>query len=305
MRHVGRLAMGVLGGSAVLVAAAQVPGGPSFRTGVDVIAVAVTVTDSAGRQVPDLQPSDFTIFENGSPQDIAFFGRSELPIALDLLIDRSASMADKLATAQQAAVGLVKRLRPEDSAQVIDFNTRVQVAQAWTRDPAALERALRAARAGGSTSLYTAIYVALKDLERQRQQNPGDLKREALVVLTDGEDTSSLLTFDELLQLAGQSHTAVYLIGLLSPDENNARANDAKFLMRRLADQTGGRAFFPPDPTKLSAVYDEIGRDLTGQYLVGYTPSDSHHDGRWHWISVRVRRLGTQVRARLGYFAGR
>ena len=154
--------------------------GPAFRAGVDLVSLNVTVTDGSGHYVTDLAQEDFSVFEDGVKQDVTFFNRTNLPIALALLLDTSASMDTKLPTAQEAAIGFVRRLRPQDLAEIIDFDSRVIIAAPFTNNAAELEQAIRKTSAGGSTSLYNAVYIALKDLKkivakkRRRDPAPGD-----------------------------------------------------------------------------------------------------------------------------------
>ncbi|MYH28547.1 MAG: VWA domain-containing protein, partial [Acidobacteria bacterium] len=218
---------------------------PSFRAGVDVVSLNVTVTDREGRFVTDLDESSFRIYEDGVQQDINFFTRTQLPIALALLIDTSASMDEKMATAQEAAIGFAQRLRPEDLAEIVDFDGRVNILQPFTNDVEQLERAIQRTAAGGSTSLYNAIYIALRELAKAPLRE-ADLRREAIIVLSDGEDTSSLVSFDEVLELSKRSNTAIFSIGLQSDDSRSRTGfREADFVLRQLAQETGGRAFFP------------------------------------------------------------
>ena len=135
-----------------------------------------------------------------------------------MLLDTSASMEDKMATVQTAASGFVRQLRPEDQAQLIDFDNRVTVTVPFSNDQPVLERGIRATAAGGSTALYNAIYIALKELKKVQARAAADLRRQAIVVLSDGEDTSSLVSFEEVLEQAKRSETAIYAIGLKSKD---------------------------------------------------------------------------------------
>ena len=141
---------------------------PSFQAGVDIVSINVTVIDEGGRYITDLDVEDFGVFENGIQQDLTFFTREQLPIALALLIDTSASMERRLSTAQEAAIGFARQLRQADLASVIDFDNRVNILQEFTNKPDALERAIRRTSAGGSTSLHNAIYIALKELQKNR-----------------------------------------------------------------------------------------------------------------------------------------
>lgn len=277
----------------------------AFRGGVDLISLSVTVTDASQRYVSDLTSTDFLVFENGAPQKLAFFARAGIPLALAVLIDTSASMEQAIATAQEAASGFVRQLGPADVATIIDFDSRVQTAQEFTNDIGALEAAIRRTAAGGSTALYNAVYIALRELNKltplDDRENP---RRRAVIVLSDGDDTSSLVTFDEVLDLASRSDTIIYAIGLGSQEAPGRRnTQDGQFVLRRLAQQTGGRAFFPRDARDLADVYGDIRDELASQYSLAYESNSSMRDGQWRRIAVRVNRPGVTVRTRQGYFA--
>jgi Ca-activated chloride channel family protein len=276
-----------------------------FRSGVDVVSMNVTVTDAARRYVTDLNREDFQVLEDGRAQRVTFFQRSSLPLALALLIDTSASMEGNLGMAQEAAVGFVRELGPNDLASVVDFDSRVQVRQDFTADHAALDAAIRRTTAGGSTALYNALYIALKELNKTiRDDTLAESRRRAIIVLSDGEDTSSLVSFEEVLDLAARSDTAIYAIGLRSQDALGLRKPmDAEFVLRRFTQQTGGRAFFASDVKALSGVYSEILSELTHQYFLAYESNNVLRDGQFRRIAVRVERAGVVARARPGYYA--
>jgi Ca-activated chloride channel family protein len=279
---------------------------PLFRTGVDIVSLSVTVTDASQRYITDLDREDFVVLEEGVPQRMTFFRKTEVPLALALLIDSSASMEQALATAQEAAIGFARQLGPSDVATVIDFDSRVQVLADFTNDVAVLEGAVRRTAAGGSTSLYNAIYIALRELGRIRLEDEhGELRRRVIVVLSDGEDTSSLVSFDEVLDVASRSDAVIYTIGLgVSEPAGRRSFSDAQFILRRLAQQTGGRAFFPQAPKELAGVYRDIRNELSTQYLIAYE-SSAARNGEWRRVSVRVNRPNVTVRTRQGYFAPR
>ena len=279
---------------------------PSFRAGVDIVSLNVIVTEAGGRYVTDLAAEDFNVFEDGVKQDVTFFNKTNLPIALALLLDTSASMDTKLPTAQEAAIGFAKKLRAQDLAEVIDFDSRVIVLQAFSNNLGELEQAIRRTSAGGSTSLYNAVYIALKDLKKVVAKNVDEIRRQAIVVLSDGEDTSSLLPFEEVLDLAKRSETAIYSIGLRS-NENAALATkgfkEAEFVLRQLSQETGGRAFFPNQLPELATVYGQIADELSSQYTVGYSSKNPKRDGSWRRVVVRVNRPSVIARTKQGYFA--
>jgi Ca-activated chloride channel homolog len=278
---------------------------PSFRAGVELVSLNVTVTDGTARYVTNLEQEDFSVFEDGVKQEVTFFNKTNLPIALALMIDTSASMDARLPTAQEAAVGFVRRLRPQDVAEIIDFDSRVTIASPFTSDGNELEQAIRKTSAGGSTSLYNAIYIALKDLKKLLATNVEEIRRRAIVVLSDGEDTSSLLPFEEVLDLAKRSETAIYSIGLRSGDASTESRGfrEAEFALRQFAQETGGRAFFPNQAADLAKVYGQISDELSSQYTVGYTSRNPRRDGAWRRIVVRVNGQPLTARTKQGYFA--
>jgi Ca-activated chloride channel homolog len=295
---------------AVLLAAALIAAvstSPSaqgtFRAGVDVVSLNVTAVDTSNHYVTDLEEKDFTVFEDGVKQDLSFFNRKQQPIALSLLLDSSASMEDKLPTLQMAAVNFVKRLKPNDLAQVIDFDSRVEIRQGFTGNQAELDTAIGQLSAGGSTSLHNAIYIALKELRKVRAVNEEDVRRQALIVFSDGEDTSSLVSFDEVLDLAKRSETSIYTIALRGADVQAKGFREAEFVMRTLAQETGGRAFFPAKIDDLNGVYSQIADELASQYTLGYTSANPRRDGAWRRIVVQVSRPNVTPRTKKGYYA--
>src|ERR671912_1470550 len=177
--------------------AAQAPQTPDksqiFRAGVEIVSLNVTVTDPQGRYVTDINQEEFSVFEDGAKQELTYFNRTNLPIALSLLIDSSASMDQRMENAQEAAIGFARRIRPQDLAQVVDFDSRVEIKLGFTNQAEALEVAIRSTSAGGSTALHNAVYISLKELAKVKAKNPDEIRRQAIVVLSDGEDTSSLV----------------------------------------------------------------------------------------------------------------
>ena len=280
--------------------------GPAFRSGIELVSLNVTVADGSGRYITDLERDDFSVFEDGVKQEVTFFTHSNLPVALALLLDTSASMEAKLPTAQEAAIGFARKLRPQDLGEVIDFDSRVVVLQGFTSNLADLDQAIRKTSAGGSTSLYNAVYIALKDLKKVVAKNADEIRRQAIVVLSDGEDTSSLLPFEEVLDLAKRSETAIYSIGLRAnegPSTSSKGFKEAEFVLRQLSQETGGRAFFPGQLSDLNNVYGQIGDELSSQYTVGYTSRNPRRDGAWRRVVVRVNRPSLTARTKQGYFA--
>jgi Ca-activated chloride channel family protein len=289
---------------AALVAACVGAGlAAQLRSGVELVSLNVSVTDGSGKYITDLDQPDFEVFEDGARQNITFFSRKQQPIALAVLLDTSNSMEDKMATAQEAAVGFARRLQPDDVAEVIDFSSQVRIIQGFTNNAAELEKAIRSTRADGSTALYNAIYISLKELKKVKARTEDEIRRQAIVVLSDGDDTSSLLPYEEVLDLAKRSETAIYTIGLREQRET-ARASfkEAEYVLKQLAQETGGRSFFPTTVNELPKIYEQISQELSTLYSVAYSSRNPSRNGAWRRIVVRLARAGLLARTRQGYY---
>jgi Ca-activated chloride channel family protein len=307
-RRIGLALVGVAALAAV--ARAQAPARPSPRTpvfgaGIEVINLNVSVTDARGRYVTDLKKDDFSVFEDGVRQDLSIFSHEDIPISLVLMLDTSASMDEKLPTARAAAIRFVGTLRPQDDAQVMQFNDRTTILQDFAADHPKLEAAISRTEAAGPTALHNALYVALKELEKQKTQV--ELRRRAIVLLSDGEDTASLVSDDQVLDLARKTEINIYAISLRPrrmPDRNSVRFSQAAHLLTALTQDTGGQVHFPNSLSELDAVYDRIAEELRTQYSLGYVSNNPRRDGKWRRIVVRVpTHEDVQVRHKLGYFA--
>jgi VWFA-related protein len=283
----------------------QVP--PVFHSGVEVINLNVCVTDGRNRYITDLVEGDFTVLEDGVQQQVSMFTRRRLDLSLVIMIDTSASMEQKLPVARAAALRLVQALGPQDQAEIIQFNDRTAVLQDFTSDGEALERAINETRASGATALYTGLYVALKDLAKQRKQ--GELRRYGIVLLSDGQDTASRVTDEQVLELARRNEIVIYSIRPRPGDGSATEAKElgeADYFLSVLGRDTGGQAFFPGSLGELSGVYDRIAEELRSEYSMGYVSSNATRDGRWRRIGIHTPgRGGLQVRHRSGYFAPR
>jgi Ca-activated chloride channel homolog len=293
----------VIGETGRTVAAAGRQRG-TFRGAVDLVALSVTATGVGGRYVSDLAQPDFTVLEDGKPQEVTLFERARSPLAVSLLIDSSTSMMQQMPLAQQAASDFVARLKPEDVAQVVDFDRRVQVLQPFTGDRALLDRAIHRVTARGSTSMFNAIYIALRELSSLPKPPGGGIRRDVIVVLSDGADTSSLISFDDVLDGAKRSHSVIYTIALgLGGLPNGRVTTNPAFALRALAQETGGRLFLPKNANALSGIYNDIAEELASQYVIGYVSSSQAPPG-WRRVQVRVGRPDVTARTRTGYFAG-
>ena len=276
---------------------------PSYRSTIDLVMLNVTVTGPGGRYVADLSGDDFQVFEDGRPQEVAYFSPANVPLSVSLVLDTSSSMDEQMPLSKQAAMDFVARLRPGDVAEVVTFDSRVEVLQPMTNDRALLEAAIQRMRASGSTALYNAVYIVLRQLDKVKPQTGDDVRRKVIVVLSDGEDTSSLVTFEHLLDSVKRSQTVIYTVGLGLEEPTKITRSDGEFGLRQLAQETGGRLFLPKRPIDLVDVYTQIANELSNQYVVGYLSSNARADGAWRRIAVRVQRPNLQARTRAGYYA--
>jgi Ca-activated chloride channel family protein len=287
----------------------QQPG--TFRSGASLVALNVTVTDPSKRFVSGLKADDFAVYEDGVQQRVQFFEAGDVPIDLILLVDGSSSMRDKMQVVHEAALGFLKTLREGDRGAVVSFSDNVNVVQPLTNDLTLLQTAVKSTRAYGATALHNAIYISLKEFGRAAQQG-GDVRRQAIAVLSDGEDTSSLVSFDDVLGLARKSGVSVYTIRMQSEfaairtrsDNSRAHFSESTYAMKTLANDTGGQAFFPDLVADLKGIYAGIAQELSSQYSIGYTPTNGRRDGRFRRVVVRLpAQPNLRPRARAGYTA--
>lgn len=290
--------------------AAQQPHTPTFRSGSSLVALNVTVQDRGSKFVPGLQPADFVVYEDGVKQNVEFFDVSHVPVDLIVLLDTSTSMRDTMRIVQDAASGFMKTLRPGDRGAVVSFANTVSVLQPLTGDQALLQQAIRGTRANGNTCLNNAVYIALKEFGRAAQAD-GEVRRQAIVVLSDGADTASGLSFDDVVDLARRMGVSIYTVMVRSPYElrrgmagvNRRADEDAAYTMKSLARETGAQAFFP-QPAALKSVYASIADELASQYSIGFIPRNTPADGAFHNVKVQVvTRPQLFSRTRLGYIA--
>jgi Ca-activated chloride channel family protein len=287
--------------AAATVLGAQQQGG-RIRSGVELVSLNVTVTDGGNKYATDLNEEDFEVYEDGAKQKLTFFSKTQQPISLALLLDTSASMDERMAIAQEAAIGFAKQLHKEDQAEVIDFDSQVRILSPFTNDSAALEKAIRATTPNGSTSLYNAIYISLKELKKTKAASTSDIRRQAIVLLSDGDDTSSLIEFDEVLDLAKRSETSIYAIGLRQGEIARREFKEAEFVLKQLATETGGRAYFPTDARELAKIYQTIWDELSSQYSIAYSSGNPKRDGAWRRVQVRLLKPSLTARTKQGYY---
>ena len=275
---------------------------PQFRSATDLVALDVCVKNRAGQFVPAMTVQDFLVLEDNVPQKLSFFASDQrTPLAVVLLIDRSASITgEELDRAKDAAAAFVRTLRPGDLVEVVVFNERASRLFPLGADHAAAEASINEDLAPlGMTALYEAVLVGLRDLERARSKD----YQTAIVVLTDGEDTSSLPTFDDVLENSRRSGVMVYAISLRA--DERGRYLPPVHGLAQLAFETGGQAVGVRTLMDLVPIYEQIGAELRHLYRLGYVSSSKMSDRRWRSISVRAAKKDVVVRTRSGYYAPR
>jgi VWFA-related protein len=299
-------AIGLLASAQLTVTAHQ----PTFRATTELVNLNVSVVTSAAKPAVGLSEGQFEVFEDGVRQAVTFFASGDLPIDVVLLLDTSASMAESMPLVRSAASRFVSTLRAADRAAVMGISGGLRVHRGLSGDKEALAQAIESTRPGGRTPLYASIYAALHELEKARRayETP---RRQALVVLSDGHDTASGFGFDELLDCVRRQAVPVYAIAprpaatvmALRVMIFGESTSQQDFELRKLALETGGRAFFPVALHELSGVYADIASELAHQYSLGYQSTNPAHDGAFRRIALRVAAPGVTWRARSGYTA--
>src|SRR5262245_44084173 len=250
----------------------------TFRSAVDLVSLNVIVTDARDHFVTGLAKQDFAVFEDGVQQEVSYFAAMNVPLDLAILLDTSSSMSDKMATVQEAAVGFASHLRSGDRVTVVSIKDGARVLHDLDGDVTGACEAIRKTSASGGTALYNSIYTTIRQMQKVHASDEGQVRRQAIAVLTDGDDTTSLVTFDDLLALAKQAGIAIYTIALKSPYPTallGALKGDAEsdYAMKALAQETGARSYFPTDISQLAGVYSSITQELASQYALGFTSS--------------------------------
>lgn len=276
---------------------------PRYQVGVDMVSLSLTAFDKKHRLVTDLERDEFKIYEDGVLQDVSIFSKEDLPLRLVILLDTSSSMRIKMEMAKEAAIEFVRSLKPEDQFKVIEFDDRVLTLVDFTSDLDQVESAIGGAVADGATALYNAVYISLQSLSRRRKVD----ERQAVVVLSDGNDTGSLVTFEDVLELARKTDVTIYTIFLRGAEKDLKKNKyfQAKYVLERLAAESGGSAFSPEHIKDLSGVYSDIASELKNQYNLGYISTNTQADGKWRRIQLVCTRPGMDLRTRGGYYAAR
>jgi Ca-activated chloride channel homolog len=289
---------------------------------VNLVDVLFTVLNRRNKLVPDLEKADFKISDDKTPQEIRYFSKqTDLPLRIGMLLDTSNSIRDRIKFEQEASVNFLYSVlrRNKDESFVMTFDDEPQIIQPFSSDTGALRDQILKTRAGGGTAIYDAIYEACVSQLSHPPRPPGDqpdVVRRVMILISDGDDNLSTHTRSEAIEMAQRTSVVIYTIStstqwiaISGTDPNKTpdrkfQKTDGDNILQQLADETGGRAFFPYRVDDLDQSFQDIGDELRNQYSIAYLPTNSVLDGRYHKISIEVpEHKGYQVRARRGYFS--
>jgi len=279
----------------------------TIKVATDLVILDVSVIDQNNNPIFDLKKDDFQVFEDKVQQPIEDVSRAEVPVSLGLVIDTSGSMRAKLQTVSDSALDLVKQLKQDDEAFVAQFKAEPELLKEFTSDRVELEDAIGEMFTSGGTSLLDAL-IATADYAHEKGKN----RRKALIVITDGLERNSSVKEKEVLDAIKENEVQIYLVGFIDEEDDTksyfgkSPAKKARDLLTRLADDSGGRAFFPRDIAEIPGIATRIASDIRTQYLVSYYPTNDKRDGSFRSVKVNVtprenRRL--IARSRQGYYA--
>jgi Ca-activated chloride channel family protein len=272
----------------------------TFESAVEMVSLTAVVHDKGGKFIRGLGPKDIDVFEDGVRQEVTYFreatdkaAEQKIPLSVVLVLDASGSMRENMHFLQEAALAFVYKLTDVDEALVVQFNESIKGSVEFTGDVGRLEQFVEALQAWGGTSLYDAIHYSLGRIRDQ----PG---RKAIVVFSDGADTTSGMKEQEVVDYARAVEATVYCVGIRGTSGLMARS--PRGFLRKIAQETGGSFFFPDRVGDLIKVFNEISDELHNHYALAYSPAKPP-DSLWRDIEVRLKRKDAEIRVRKGYFA--
>ncbi|MCI0339499.1 MAG: VWA domain-containing protein [Acidobacteria bacterium] len=284
----------------------------TIKLATDLVNLDVIVVDQNNQPVYDLKKDDFVVFEDKVKQTIDNVSREEIPLSFGLVIDTSGSMRAKLQTVTDAALDLIKQMKPNDEAFLSQFKAEPELVQDFTTDKRELEESLGELFTSGGTALLDAIIATADYAQEKANTKDGQRRRRALIVISDGLEKNSSVKEREVLEALKEDDVQIYLVGFIDEDEDGrsffgkSPAKKARELMTRLADDSGGRAFFPKEVSEMKGIAAQIAKDLRTQFIVSYYPTNENRDGTYRSVRVTVSPKGTRklvARTRQGYFA--
>jgi Ca-activated chloride channel family protein len=286
---------------------------PPIISTTGLVHLVATVMDRHRNFITDLDQSDFKILEDGTPQEIRYFGRdTDLPLRIGVLLDTSNSIRPRLEFEKDAAMDFLQHVirRNQDQAFLMTFDNEPEVIQDYTGDLALLTDAIRKQRAGGGTALNDAIYLAAEKLTNPPLPKVNPEVRRVLIVISDGDDNLSDHALSESVEAAIRAEAAIYCVSTntdwLAIDGDKPRkmhVEGGDKVLEEFADQSGGRVFYPYKVDDLAQSFVDIGTELRSQYFIAYSPTNVQSTGQYHKIEVQTDRKGLNVRTRKGYYA--
>ena len=269
-----------------------------FRTDTRLVVLHATVVDKSGHLVTNLPETAFQVYENGVQQHIKIFKREDIPVSMGLIIDNSGSMRDKRAKVEAAALALVKDSNRQDEVFIVNFNDEAFLDKDFTNDIKDLQEGLARIDSRGGTAMRDAIRMSIDHLKEKAKKD-----KKVLVVVTDGNDNSSLISLENLVKTSQDSGVLIYTVGLLSEEERR-EAKRAKRAMEALSEATGGEAYFPKEVTDVDRIAHQVAHNIRNQYTIAYTPTNVALDGSFRQIKVVASAPNRPVvRTRTGYYA--
>jgi Ca-activated chloride channel homolog len=269
-----------------------------IRVDTRLVVLHATVVDKTGHLVTNLPENAFQVFENGAPQRIKLFKREDVPVSMGLVIDNSGSMREKRAKVEAAALDLVKDSNPQDEVFIVNFNDEAFLDKDFTNSIKELEEGLARIDSRGGTAMRDAIRMSLDHLKEKAKRD-----KKVLVVVTDGNDNSSVMNLENLVKSAQDSGVLVYTVGLLD-EEDRREAKVARRALLALAEATGGEVYFPKELAEVDRVAHQVAHDIRNQYTIAYSPENTALDGSFRQIRVTANGPNRPVvRTRTGYYA--
>jgi VWFA-related protein len=267
---------------------------------VENVTLPVTVVDERSHLVTDLGQGNFTVFENGEPQQIIDFRREDIPVSIGIVVDNSGSMREKREKVSTAVLNLVQASNPGDEEFIVNFNDEAYLDQDFTNNLGALHEALARLDSRGGTALYDAVIASCDHLAKAAKRD-----KKVVIVITDGEDNSSQESLEQAIRaVQDENGPTIYTIGILGTEGKQRRAKRA---LEALSLQTGGVAFFPKNLDEVEAISQAVARDIRNQYSITYKPSNPQSNGGYRQVKVVARASGYKdlvARTKSGYFAG-
>lgn len=298
------LLLALVAGLSIAPARAQQRGGFVIKLDVDLVVLHTTVVDRrSGHQITDLKAENFTIYEDGKKQQISRFLNEDVPVTVGLVLDNSASMAKKRDQMMAGALAFISYSNPDDEFFVVNFNSDYYLdleGKDFTNNLEEVQVALDRTATRGTTSFYDALRASITHSKR------GTHQKKVIVVISDGVDNTSYSDYDTLYEEAQQTEVGLYFIVLpCTEDDEKRECRRAKRQIRKLADATGGMAYFPTSLDQVQALGHQIAQDVRNQYVIGYTPTNRTRDGSYRRVEVKVKapKRKLEARHRPGYFA--